>query len=123
MLALHGFDAYGVDISQTAMSEADNYAAAELANPRAHNFASAGYRGAKEPGTVKFVQGDFFATDWQDRALDGQDGEKKFDLIYEYTVCSSVFLGMVLVTYPAVSMCASPISAERLGVATCLSTQ
>lgn len=88
MLALHGFDAYGLEISQTGVSEANKYASTELANPGEHNFASAGYHGAKQPGAVKFVQGDFFASDWQNLVRDELDGERKFDLIYDYTVCS-----------------------------------
>lgn len=83
MLALHGFDAYGLEISQTAVSEAERYASAEMADPGSHNFAPAGNCKGKQPGAVKFVEGDFFVSDWQN----GEGGDAQFDLIYDYTVC------------------------------------
>jgi hypothetical protein len=82
MLALHGFDAYGLEISQTAVSEAERYASAEMADPGTHNFAPARNREGKQPGAVRFVEGDFFVSDWQS----GEGGDAQFDLIYDYTV-------------------------------------
>ncbi|KAH8432480.1 uncharacterized protein LDX57_010117 [Aspergillus melleus] len=61
MLALHGFDVYGLDVSATGVSTAKEYARGELANPQGYNFGS----------------GDFFKSDWEDGM--------KFDLIYDYT--------------------------------------
>lgn len=81
MLALHGFDAYGLEISQTAVTEADKYASAELKEPTGYNFGSTGSPQEK-PGTVKFVEGDFFSGDWEKKWCNGE----KFDLIYDYTV-------------------------------------
>lgn len=79
MLALHGFDAYGLEISDTAVKEAETYAEREIKNPRAYHFGGK-YRADETPtrGTVTFLRGDFFNKDWS---------EEKFDLIYDYTVC------------------------------------
>ena len=88
MLALHGFDAYGLEISQTAVAEAEKYASSELKEPTEHNFGS-GNRSEK-PGMVTFVEGDFFADDWERQCSDGE----KFDLVYDYTV--SFFLCILI---------------------------
>ncbi|KAF9886492.1 hypothetical protein FE257_011399 [Aspergillus nanangensis] len=80
MLALHGFDAYGLEISATAVKEAEAYASAEMEHPRPYNFGQAARATADESsrGTARFVQGDFFRDDWC-----GDDA--KFDLVYDYT--------------------------------------
>ncbi|RAK84922.1 thiopurine S-methyltransferase family protein [Aspergillus costaricaensis CBS 115574] len=81
MLALHGFDVYGLDISATGVSEARKYASSEMQSPQGYNFSS-GTAKAANIGNVKFIAGDFFSSEWESEAL--RDGEK-FDLIYDYT--------------------------------------
>ncbi|KAI2857729.1 hypothetical protein CBS115988_3599 [Aspergillus niger] len=81
MLALHGFDVYGLDISATGVSEATKYATSEMQSPQEYNF-SAGAVTTSDVGSVKFIAGDFFSSEWESQAL--QDGDK-FDLIYDYT--------------------------------------
>lgn len=85
MLALHGFDAYGLDISATGVAEAEAFASKELQNPGAANFGP-NHDGKENQscGEVKFMQGDFFKPDWE-KEVGG-----KFDLIYDYTVYSSL---------------------------------
>lgn len=83
MLALHGFDVYGLDISATGVSEARKYAASEMQSPQGYNFSS-GTATTADIGNVKFITGDFFSSKWESEAL--RDGEK-FDLVYDYTVC------------------------------------
>lgn len=83
MLALHGFDVYGLDISATGVSEARKYAASEMQSPQGYNFSS-GTATTADIGNVKFVAGDFFSSEWESETL--RDGEK-FDLVYDYTVC------------------------------------
>ncbi|KAL2843194.1 S-adenosyl-L-methionine-dependent methyltransferase [Aspergillus pseudodeflectus] len=92
-LSLHGFDAYGLEISATAISEAQALAQTELASPSAENFgarrttSTTALRGhgndaedlAVSPGTPRFLQGDFFDSSWSD-ALGFQ-----FDVVYDYT--------------------------------------
>lgn len=78
MLALHGFDAWGLEISSTAVATAEKYASSEVQSPGEHNFGSAEYR-KPQAGEAKLVEGDFFKSGWED----GQ----KFDVIYDYTVC------------------------------------
>ncbi|GES66376.1 thiopurine S-methyltransferase family protein [Aspergillus terreus] len=80
MLALHGFDAYGLEISATAVKEAQHYAMTEMKSPQAYNFGE-GYQGAEKStrGAVTFLEGDFFQSNWCTGV--------EFDLIYDYTVC------------------------------------
>ncbi|KAE8389089.1 thiol methyltransferase [Aspergillus alliaceus] len=82
MLALHGFDAYGVEISATGVATAQSYASEELQKPQAYNFGKQ-RSGSASPGNVTFIEGDFFKTDWELNALKG--GEALFDIIYDYT--------------------------------------
>lgn len=83
MLALHGFDAYGLDISATGVAAAEAFASKELQSPGATNFGPNHDNQEKQSrGSVKFLEGNFFAPEWENKA----DG--RFDLIYDYTVCS-----------------------------------
>ncbi|KAF7591732.1 hypothetical protein BBP40_001176 [Aspergillus hancockii] len=82
MLALHGFDVYGLEISASGVSVAKEYAATELSNPQEYNFGSA-WTGPVTPGSVSFIQGDFFKSDLEDQVSSGDD--VRFDLVYDYT--------------------------------------
>lgn len=94
MLALHGFDAYGLEISTTAVREAEIYAESEMKNPSAYHF-GAQKRRVESPGTATFLLGDFFSSDWERKG--DVDGNTEFDLAYDYTVrifssiCVSLF--------------------------------
>jgi hypothetical protein len=84
MLALHGYDAFGLEISATAVETAKEYASAELKHPQAYNFGPGQSKSGPSlnRGNVNFVQGDFFSSDWESEILpNGQ----KFELIYDYT--------------------------------------
>ncbi|OKL55595.1 hypothetical protein UA08_09135 [Talaromyces atroroseus] len=83
MLALHGFDAYGVEISATGVAAAQSYASKELQSPQAQNFGEQKSGCSTSPGRATFIEGDFFDSDWEPRALEG--GEAYFDIIYDYT--------------------------------------
>lgn len=83
MLALHGFDAYGLEISETAVKEAEAYAAAEMASPSSYHFGE-GQSPAGSPGSAVFLKGDFFTSEWDFKG--GIDAQTKFDLAYDYTV-------------------------------------
>lgn len=83
MLALHGFNAYGLEISDTAVKEAETYAAAQMSHPSTYHFGNEQSR-SSSPGTVTFLKGDFFSSDWE---FKGElNGMKKFDMAYDYTV-------------------------------------
>ena len=82
MLALHGFDAFGLEISATGVSTAEKYAQKELQAPQAYNFGFA-WADNVERGSVSFIQGDFFQADCT-------EGEK-FDVIYDYTVSYRIY--------------------------------
>lgn len=93
MLALHGYDAYGLDVSPKGVETAREYAASQLAAPSEHNWANTTIQkkhSVAGRGEAKFVTGDFFANDWQkDCCSEGEDF-RGFDLIYDYTVSHSV---------------------------------
>lgn len=92
MLALHGFDAYGLEISETAVKEAEKYASTELKKPSAYHFGSK-QRLPHTPGSVTFFQGDFFTSQWDFKG--GIDETTKFDVIYDYTVSCTMFSVMI----------------------------
>lgn len=79
MLALHGFEVYGLEVSETGASVAREYARSELHNPQDYNFGSHFKENPEVgKGEVTILQGDFFKRDWE--------GGMQFDLIYDYTV-------------------------------------
>lgn len=96
MLALHGFEACGLEISQTAVAEAEQYASGEMREPARCNFGPAGRRRDTTSGTMKFVEADFFGGGWEAQGCG--DGEGKFDLIYDYTVGLTFFCCLLAVT-------------------------
>ncbi|KEF51061.1 uncharacterized protein A1O9_12877 [Exophiala aquamarina CBS 119918] len=90
MLALHGLDAYGLEVSQTAVSAGNTHAKAELTNPSAQNFSDPEKRPSVEQGNVKFVVGDFFKSDWVGECQQEKSTLKGFDLIYDYTFLCAI---------------------------------
>lgn len=76
MLALHGYDVYGLDISSTGIKTAQEYAETELMSPHPYNFGENYFSSGK--GDVNFITANFFERDWENN--------QKFDLIYDYTV-------------------------------------
>ena len=84
MLALHGFDAVGLEISATAVAEARKYAATEMSRPQEYNFGQARSE-TRDAGSATFVVGDFFESGWEksEEVLNAAFG---FDLVYDYTV-------------------------------------
>ncbi|KAK6837537.1 hypothetical protein RU639_001422 [Aspergillus parasiticus] len=82
MLALHGFDAYGLEISATGVSTAKKYAASEMQRPQEYNF-GLGWTGPVTPGNASFVEGDFFKPGWERQISANED--IRFDLVYDYT--------------------------------------
>ncbi|KAK5993985.1 putative thiol methyltransferase 2 [Cladobotryum mycophilum] len=86
MLALHGFDVWGLELSETGAQVAWKYAVSQLAEPGEVNFGRAGEWPLVEPGNVEIVAGDFFKKEWEGKCVD-EDGVRVggFDLIYDYT--------------------------------------
>lgn len=75
LLAAHGYDAYGLEISSTAQEAARQV--------EKESGADEVYQGKGEKGSVNWISGDFFAGEFQKDV----EGDGKFDLIYDYTVC------------------------------------
>ncbi|CAH0053877.1 unnamed protein product [Clonostachys solani] len=75
-LALHGFDAYGLEISKKGAVTARQYAASELAEPCDYNYHNLDTWQTGDVEDVTIVVGDFF----QEPREVGV-----FDLIYDYT--------------------------------------
>jgi uncharacterized protein YcnI len=85
MLALHGFDAYGLEISSTAVSVAREYAKAQMEKPDIHHWAESG-KTHQPAGKITFIKGDFFDRAWEaDLPLESGG----FDLVYDYTVSTN----------------------------------
>ncbi|KAG5952637.1 hypothetical protein E4U53_000331 [Claviceps sorghi] len=82
MLALHGFDVYGLEVSSKGAQLARDYTARELESPHDYNYGRQG-RFETPPGSVHIITADFFNHDWE--TLLGEDGKRGFDLIYDYT--------------------------------------
>ena len=103
MLALHGFDVVGLELSSKGAAVAEMYARNELQMPQEYNF---GLEASKksDPGSVSFIQGDFFQPD----SARGQ----KFDIIYDYTVRRAIHVSSDLVLILPVSLCSSPRNAS-----------
>jgi SAM-dependent methyltransferase len=79
LLASFGYDAVGIDGSETAIE-----ACKKLANEEADKYPL--HNSTESRGNITFLVGDFFETNWQS-SLHPQGGIVSFDLIYDYTVC------------------------------------
>ena len=77
LLASHGYDAVGLDISESAIKECRKFAEKEA--PKYLD-------GSKHSGSYEFVTGDFFKNDWLD-SVGAED--TRFHLIYDYTVSTT----------------------------------
>ncbi|KAF4806447.1 putative thiol methyltransferase 2 [Colletotrichum siamense] len=86
MLALHGYDVYGLKVSERGADVARQYAATELPEPGEYNFDTHNSVSGAQPGEVKILAGDFFKRDWEAQcASSSGDDFQGFDLIYDYT--------------------------------------
>lgn len=81
MLALHGIDVVGLEVSETGSAVAKAYTASELKDPSAYNFRNGKGISRDGAGETRIVTADFFAAGWQAGLTAGG-----FDLIYDYTV-------------------------------------
>lgn len=79
LLESFGYDAVGLEYSQTAREACEEYAREHASDypVRDENIGK---------GTRRFVRGDFYTDDWLPEA--GLEKDGKFDLIYDYTVSS-----------------------------------
>ncbi|KAF2128535.1 thiol methyltransferas-like protein [Dothidotthia symphoricarpi CBS 119687] len=80
MLALHGFESYGLEVSPTAVETANEHVKFQLAKPAPHNFGETVNR--PTPANARVILGDFFQQDWKGELGADFGG---FDLIYDYT--------------------------------------
>lgn len=82
LLAEHGYDAVGVDISDAAILDAKVWV-----NDQLNKTQSSG--GLAPKGAIQLVAGDFFKDDWVESL--GIEVEGGFDIIYDYAVsCSTM---------------------------------
>jgi len=83
LLSSFGYDAYGLDISTTALS---------LARSNGETHANDPVYATRNPeigrGVANFIHGDFFKDDFKKEVVmkDGERWDGKFDLLYDYTV-------------------------------------
>ena len=86
LLASFGYDAYGLDVSSTAVELCREFAAGNKDKYPAKDD-------NRGPGKATFLSGDFFQDDW----LGDIEGGQRFELIYDYTVCCfSLYLSSLL---------------------------
>ena len=74
LLASHGYEAYGLEISDKAVEKC-----LEEKKTNGHTYSSNAH--SDGAGTSTFLKGDFFASEWNNVVSSGT-----FDLIYDYTV-------------------------------------
>jgi hypothetical protein len=85
MLALHGFETWGLEVSHKAVDTANTNVEARLASPSEDNFAEG--QAPPKPASATVILGDFFERDWESQICPEFEG---FDVIYDYTAsCAS----------------------------------
>ncbi|KAF3046197.1 hypothetical protein E8E11_008201 [Didymella keratinophila] len=89
MLALNGFEAWGLEVSQKATDSADANIKAQLAKPTDDNSGKG--EGRSKPAVAEVLLGDFFERDWESQV--GTDFEG-FDIIYDYTFLCALLPSM-----------------------------
>lgn len=87
MLALHGIDTYGLEVSPNAVDVAQKNIQSQLSNPSTNNFGT-NSADRPQPGKAQVILGDFFQRSWETQF--GPDF-RGFDIIYDYTVCIYLF--------------------------------
>lgn len=101
LLSAFGYDAYGLELSENALNGARKL--------HEESKGKEEYRVRDKivgRGKVTYLSGDFFKHDF----LKGVDGEGTFDIIYDYTVCSLVFLTLGIEKLIQQFLCALPPS-------------
>ena len=83
LLASFGYDAFGLEVSETAVKRCY-----EEQKANGHKYPARDE--SSGAGAVKFMHGDFFGTDW----MINIEGDGKLDLIYDYTVGKLSFNGL-----------------------------
>lgn len=85
LLARHGYNAYGLEVSPAAVAAGKLYAWSELEKSSSMSFSSESAEEtamhASNQGEARFFQADFFEEDWA-----GRDAPSHYDLVYDYTV-------------------------------------
>lgn len=89
LLASHGYDAIGLDISESAIKECK-----VLAEKEASKYLD----GVTNPGKYQFIVGDFFSDDWL-KSVGAK--ETRFDFIYDYTVSNAHWRTPALSGWPS----------------------
>lgn len=86
LLRSFGYDVYGLDYSPKAIEEARKNAGKKPVAEGLDDDDDDESRGGDERGSITWLSGDFFEDDWLREA---DISRRKFDLIFDYTVCSS----------------------------------
>ena len=90
LLALHGYDSYGLEVSPAAVAAAKDYSSSQFESPSQAYFSTrndeevAAY--LKNRGEAHFFCADFFEKSWA-----GNDVPSRYDLVYDYTVSSVMY--------------------------------
>lgn len=84
LLSSWGYDAFGLDVSEKALE------GARQTEKDAEGQVIYKTKDEVQKGSVTWLSGDFFKNEF----LKDVDGEPNFDLIYDYTVCVSVYISI-----------------------------
>jgi len=122
LLSAFGYDAYGLDISSTAL---------DLARNTIPTLKKESIYATRDPsigsGVANFILGDFFKDDFKKEVVmkDGEKWDGKFDLLYDYTVSllwhiqyhstkHGFDMNQNVDSLTKVRLCSSPFNASRL---------
>ncbi len=83
LLAAHGYDAYGLEVSSHAAEAARKYLEDPGKGPFEGEYAVANEKVGK--GAMRIVCGDYFEDGWLGD-VEGWEGDEGFDIIYDNTV-------------------------------------
>jgi hypothetical protein len=106
LLASMGYDAVGLDGSEAAIEACQKLVAER--KPQLEKET-----GVDGLGKISFIKADFFAREWEEQMLEGQKG---FDMIYDYTVrLYTKFCGIQVSYDLLVPMCPAARPASTMG--------
>lgn len=118
LFAAHGYDAYGLEVSEHAVTAARKYLENPGKGPLEGEYSIQDEETGR--GSVKAVLGDYWKDEWLQEVEGWKDGEG-FDIIYDNTVCLPLGIGnRIVLTGCIVPLRASPVTTAQMGSTYCI---